>query len=135
VLLCREGCWVAGGAEGDSVLGYLAFAEGYCHCHKGRHCLATSLGATFGDSCLATHGSLASALYTHCSSGIACSCAPPCGSLLSPQALPHLLSSAYHLCLAAFLLARSALPASTFMRFVLLSGYVVYWEACDWYAL
>jgi hypothetical protein len=37
-----------------------------------------------GDSCLATHGSLASALYTHCSS--ACSCVHPCGSLLSPQA-------------------------------------------------
>jgi hypothetical protein len=28
----------------------------------GRHCLASSLGANFGDSCLATHGSLASAL-------------------------------------------------------------------------
>jgi hypothetical protein len=50
-----------------------------------RHCLASSLGATFGDG-VATHGSLASALFTHCSSGIACSCAHPCGSLLSPQA-------------------------------------------------
>jgi hypothetical protein len=53
-------------------------------------------------------------------------CSPQCGMSVVPPGLPHLVSSASHLCLAAILLAKSALPASTFLWIVLLSGYVVY---------
>jgi hypothetical protein len=102
----------------------------------GKHCLASPLGATVGVPAWPptvplplrctrlSHPVLLVIELTPV--GVCC----PDRLASSP-----LLSPACHLCLAAILLARSALPAQTFLRFVLLSGCVVYWKACDYDAL